>query len=150
MKIQLNYALAYSLYKKAAYDEERIVECYQEADNILSQLKSEVDETEVISATLYNEEITLYKISILHCKVLYEIATFNFEKRKYNQAYDFLSRTIANSLASYGMVDNAIETDRLLLFIAKKSCEMALDCEKFLHKKGSSYIQETRKILNII
>lgn len=149
-RIQLKYELACSLYEKAIYDEDGMLECYQEADNILLQLKSEVGESEVINATLYNEEITLYKINILHCKVLYEIAAFNFEKCKYNKAYDFLSITIANSLASYGMVDNAIETDQLLLFIAKMSCEMALDCEEFLDKKGSSYIEEMRKIINSI
>lgn len=150
IKIQLQYALAFSLYSKTAYDEKRIFECYREADIILSQLKNEVDETEVINATLYDEEITLYKINWLHCKVLYEDAILYFEKNDYNRAYELFSRTIVVSLDSYGMVENAMEADQLLLFIAKKSCEMALDCEKLLHKKSSSYIYETSKILNTI
>lgn len=148
MSIQLRYALASSLYMKASYDENRKIECYQEADKLLSQLKDEIDETEIITADLYNEEITLYKVNLLQCKVLYEIAIFCFRNQEYDYAYDFFSRVIASSLDSYGAVENALETDQLLLYIAKKSCEMAIHCEKLLHKQVNSYICETRKILD--
>lgn len=150
MKIQLKYALASTLYEKTSYADKWKIECYREADNLLLQLESEVDETEVITADLYNEEITLYKISKLHCKVLYESACSYFEKNAYDQAYMLFSRAIMISLNSYGMVENAMELDQLLLFIAKKSCEMALECEKLLERKSSSYLYETQKVLNNI
>lgn len=148
MSIRLMYALASSLYMKVSYDENRKIECYLEADKLLSQLKDKIDETEIITADLYNEEITLYKVNLLQCKVLYEIANLCFTNHEYEHAYDFFSRAITSSLDSYGTVENALETDQLLLYIAKKSCEIAIYCEKILHKQSNSFICETRKILN--
>ncbi len=150
LKIRLSFDLAKALFEKAKLEKDYTALLCNEACAVLEHLMEQIDEEEIIYPSYEEEEISLYKIKFLYCKIMFWLASWYYENSLYIQAEDSFYYSLKMSMMTYGQIEDSYEADHLLLYISKISCTRIMNCTDLNNREVDKEIDKIMQILNAL
>ncbi len=150
ISIRLHFDLAKTLFELAKYDESGYKIYCNASQGILRELMEKIDEDEIIFPSYEDEELSLYKVQFLYCKISYWLSCRYYEDNNHEMAIDEYNNALLWCIRTYGQADDSVESDQLILYMARSCCKQLLTYDSHVLDKHIDDVRQTLTILNVM
>lgn len=150
ISIRLHFDLAKTLFELAKYGECGYKIYCNASQGILRELMEKIDEDEMIFPSYEDEEISLYKVQFLYCKISYWLACRYYEDNNHEMANDEYNNALLWCIRTYGQADDSVESDQLILYMARSCCKQLLTYDSHVLDEHIDDVKQTLSILNVM